>query len=152
MNKKESPETMKNYQKQETITVPTDEYQKNKQSPEPKTKTNRQQTRNKKITRNSTTSETAPITMAELFDSELSIRSTSPAGACSMGAATSVSSDATSSTSIAGGLGIGVAFFALVEQSAEAYSGATSDSGDAKATAIAINTSTITIGDFPGFS
>jgi len=56
------------------------------------------------------------------------------------------------STSIAGGLGIGVAFFALVEQSAEAYSDATSDSGDAKATAIAINTSTITIGDFPGFS
>lgn len=52
------------------------------------------------------------------------------------------------SASVTGGLKIGVAFFALVEQSATAYSGAFSKDGDATATAVAKNNSTVNIGGF----
>lgn len=52
---------------------------------------------------------------------------------------------------ITGGLGIGVAFFTLVEQSAQAYLGVISNDGDAKAEAIAINKSTIAFNGVPVF-
>jgi len=60
------------------------------------------------------------------------------------------------SAPIQGGFTIGtpinVAFIALVEQDAEAFSGASSKSGDATAIAIARNESNITFGGFPIFS